>query len=421
MAMQGDCTECAASPMPVTPTRRITRHPLARAPILMPMEASIVTDLDTLAPDVWNGLTGTDNPFLRHEFLAGLEREGCVSPDLGWQPHHLVLRDDHGVAGCIPGYLKGHSWGEFVFDWAWADAYERNGLAYYPKLVHAVPYTPASGPRVLHRPDLTPDTLVSAAAAASCAVADRQDLSSAHWLFPETRQAQALADQDLLTRTGCQFHWQNSSDYRDFQDFLDTLTSKRRKAIRRERRQVHEAGVEMAVVPGDAVAHQDWHLFHELYRRTFEDHGNLPVLTPRFFARCGAELGDRVLMIQARREDELVAAALLLRSEDTLFGRYWGCFEEIPGLHFETCYYQGIGYCIEQGLERFEPGAQGEHKIPRGFLPTATQSCHWIADRRFRHGIADFLERERLLVDDYMERARAHSPYRAHRGSEETS
>lgn len=376
------------------------------------MDATVLTDLTTIPAAQWNSLEGTTNPFLRHEFLAGLERTGCVSPDIGWQPCHLALHDAAGLAVAVPGYLKGHSWGEFVFDWAWADAYERNGLPYYPKLVHAVPFTPATGPRVLHRSDMPTGDAVAAAVNASTAAAQRQALSSAHWLFPEPGQAERLATQDLLSRRGCQFHWHNAPGYRDFQDFLDTLTSKRRKSIRRERRQTAEAGVDMEVRSGRGITQADWEAFHGFYRQTFHEHGNIPLLTLPFFRHCGETLGDGVVMVQARREGIMIGAALLFRSDDTLYGRYWGGAEDIPGMHFETCYYQGIEYCISHGLQTFEPGAQGEHKISRGFLPVATHSRHWIAEPVFRDAIADFLRRETPLVEAYMAEMRQHSPYR---------
>ena len=376
------------------------------------MDATVLTDLTEFPAAEWNALTGTANPFLRHEFLAGLEATGSLSAEVGWQPYHLLLHDASGLAAAVPGYLKGHSWGEFVFDWAWADAYERHGLPYYPKLVHAVPYTPATGPRVLHRADIGSDTAVAAAAEASRSVAARQRLSSAHWLFPEPAQAEHLAAQDLLSRRGCQFHWHNHPDYRDFQDFLDTLTSKRRKSIRRERRQTAEAGVEMTVRSGREITDGDWQAFHAFYRQTFHEHGNVPLLTLPFFRHCSETLGDAVIMVQARRDGALIGAALLFRSDDALYGRYWGSAEEVPGMHFETCYYQGIDYCIAHGLQRFEPGAQGEHKISRGFLPVATHSRHWIAEPAFRDAIADFLRRETSLIEAYMAEMQQHSPYR---------
>ncbi len=376
------------------------------------MDATVLTDLASFPAAQWNGLVGADNPFLSHEFLAGLEQTQSLSPDVGWQPYHLALRDSAGLAVAVPGYLKGHSWGEFVFDWAWADAYERNSIPYYPKLVHAVPYTPATGPRILHRADVPAGDAVAAAVAASCGAVESQGLSSAHWLFPEPGQAERLEAADLLPRLGCQFHWRNHPGYRDFQDFLDGLNSKRRKSIRRERRLTADAGVAMEVRSGREITDADWRAFHGFYRQTFRDHGNIPLLTLAFFRHCGATLGERVIMIQARRDDALVGAALLFRSADTLYGRFWGCAEDIPGMHFETCYYQGIEYCIAHGLQVFEPGAQGEHKIARGFLPTRTHSRHWIADPRFRAAIADFLRRETPLVQAYMAEMERHSPYR---------
>nr|WP_290647737.1 GNAT family N-acetyltransferase [Aquisalimonas sp.] len=376
------------------------------------MDAAVVTDLTTIPAAEWNELPGTDNPFLRHEFLCGLETTGSLSAAVGWQPYHLVLRDHQGIAAAMPGYLKGHSWGEFVFDWAWADAYERHGVPYYPKLVHAVPFTPATGPRVLVRADQPMADTIAVAVEAARMLVRQQHLSSAHWLFPEPGQAKHLGDSGLLRRTGCQFHWHNDPGYRDFQDFLDRLTSRRRKSIRRERRQVMEAGVNVELKTGAEITAAEWRAFHGFYAQTFRQHGNSPLLTWQFFTHCGATLGDRVLMVQARRAGELIAAALLFRSHDSLYGRYWGGCTEVPGLHFEACYYQGIEYCIAQGIQRFEPGAQGEHKISRGFLPTATYSGHWIADPRFREAIGDFLERETPLVRRYIMEMGKHSPYK---------
>ena len=375
------------------------------------MHARVVTDLSTVDATAWDALNGTDNPFLRHAFLAGLEATGCVHAELGWQPYHLILEDEDGIAAAQPGYLKGHSRGEFVFDFAWADAFARTGRAYYPKLLHAIPFTPATGPRLLTRPGQSPRDCAAYLAGASREVVERLDLSSAHWLFPEPEAAGVLEHQGLLARSGCQFHWTNPG-YRDFDDFLDTLRSRRRKAIRRERRQAHEAGLSIELRTGDTLPESDWEAFHALYSRTFHAYGNRPPLSTAFLAHCGRSLGDRVLMVQARREGRMVAAALLLRSGDTLYGRYWGCEEEWPGLHFEACYYQGIEYCIDAGLSRFEPGAQGEHKISRGFLPVETHSLHWVAEPRLRDAIADFLARETPLVHDYIDAMNQHSPYR---------
>ncbi|MEX0729953.1 MAG: GNAT family N-acetyltransferase [Aquisalimonadaceae bacterium] len=375
------------------------------------MHVEVLTALEDIPAPAWNALVGTDNPFLRHEFLAALERHGCVAAETGWQPHHLLLREGERLLAAVPAYLKSDSWGEFVFDWAWASAYERSGRAYYPKLVCAVPYTPASGPRLLLADGVNPATAAEALVAGGKIACERLDLSSMHWLFPEPIQAQALANAGLSTRVGCQFHWRNPG-YRDFGDFLDSFSSKKRKNVKRERRQAREQGITFEIVPGDAVTAEDWQIFHRYYQRTFHAHGNLPTLTAEFFQDIGQRLRDRVLMVQGRDAAGLAATALLLRSDTTLYGRYWGCREERPGVHFESCFYQGINYCIEHGLSTFEPGAQGEHKIARGFLPTLTRSCHWIAEPEFRSAVDDFLRRESAMIMRYMDDLNSHSPYR---------
>jgi len=375
------------------------------------MHVQVINALDEFPAAAWNALQGTDNPFLRHEFLSALERHGCVSPANGWQPYHLLLQEDERLLAAAPGYLKADSWGEFVFDWSWANAYERTGRAYYPKFVSAVPLTPATGPRILLAEGTDPMLAASALASGGQTLCERMKLSSMHWLFPEQGQAEALTAAGLSLRTGCQFHWRNQG-YRDFQDFLETFSSKKRKNVRRERRLAAETGLEFVIVPGDAVTDADWLAFFRFYQRTFQLHGNLAVLSLAFFMDIGRNLADRVLMVQGRDSQGLAAAALLLRSDTALYGRYWGCREELPGVHFETCFYQGIAYCIEQGLELFEPGAQGEHKIARGFLPTLTRSCHWIHDPGFRSAIHGFLDRERAMIRSYMTELQGHSPYR---------
>lgn len=375
------------------------------------MHVQVLKSLAEISSTDWNALSGTENPFLRHEFLAGLERHGCVSPATGWYPQHLLLYEGDRLLAAAPAYLKADSWGEFVFDWAWANAYERAGQSYYPKLVSAVPYTPATGPRLLLAENADYTTVAQALANGAQQICEQLELSSMHWLFPESPLAQELNAAGLSTRIGCQFHWRNMN-YRDFQDFLETFSSKKRKNVRRERRQAREQGLDFEIVPGDAVTPEDWHTFHRFYQRTFHAHGNRPILTAGFFQDIGQKLGDRVLMVQARDTAGLSAAALLLRSDTTLYGRYWGCRDERPGVHFETCFYQGINYCIEHGLQLFEPGAQGEHKIARGFLPAVTRSCHWIADPEFRAAIDDFLHREAAMVLRYMDDLNQHTPYR---------
>lgn len=375
------------------------------------MQVRVVQRLAEVAPALWNSLEGTDNPFLRHEFLNALEAHGCVQPDTGWQPAHLLLEDSGRLLAAAPAYLKGHSWGEFVFDWSWAEAHARSGLPYYPKLIVAAPYSPVTGPRILLAPGVAADTAVPILAHAARQLVNDNGFSSAHWLFPDATLAEQLQDEGYVLRTGCQFHWVNQG-YRDFDDFLSAFSSKKRKNLRQERRRVEEAGVKFDWLHGGEIGDHDWASFERFYRRTFLAYGNEPVFDAAFFRALGEGLGERLLLVLARLGGETIAGALFLRSTDTLYGRYWGSTVELSGLHFETCYYQGIDYCIRHGLTRFEPGAQGEHKVARGFLPTPTRSAHWIRALRLRRAIEDFLGRERQHLEGYMEDLRVRSPFR---------
>ena len=378
----------------------------------MAMKLKILHSLEEIPAHEWNSLEGTANPFLTHEFLAALEHHGAVSRRTGWLPNHLVLYDEHGLAAAAPGYQKSHSWGEFVFDFAWADAYERYGMEYYPKLVCAIPYTPATGPRVLVRRGLDRMRAISELAAQAQAFIRHKELSSAHWLFVEPDTVPTLASAGYSIRLGCQYHWSNAG-YRSFEAFLAELSSKKRKSIRRERRRVREAGIEFRTHAGHEIPVELWRSFHRFYVNTFHAHGNIPPLSLGFFREIGERLGSRVVMVEAQRHERTIATALYLRSPTTLYGRYWGNNGEMhDGLHFETCYYQGIDYCIREGLHRFESGAQGEHKVARGFLPTATYSGHHLLDRRFRLAVNDFLRHEREDIEGYIrERTRA-GPFR---------
>ena len=366
----------------------------------------------------WNRLTEADSPFLRHEFLAAMERHGCVGESLGWIPRHLALRDAAGeLVGAAPCYLKFNSYGEFVFDWAWADAYRRQGLAYYPKLVLASPYTPATGPRLLIGDGPRRDEYARALADGAVRVAEQLGVSSLHWLFTTGAEADLLETRGLQRRVGCQFHWTNPG-YRSFDDFLATFTAEKRKKVKRERRRVQEAGVRIVRRRGDEVTEAEWVSFHRLYQDTFDKRGGIPTLTLPFFQEIGQSMGRNLLLVfayhgQTGRAQEIVAAAFNLIGEHALFGRHWGCSKEFHSLHFEACYYQGLDYCIEQGLSRFEPGAQGEHKVSRGFLPTPTWSAHWIADPRLRAAIARFLAAETEGMNEYLAQMHEHSPYRA--------
>ena len=375
------------------------------------MRVSVVQNIDGIPARDWDRLAGDDNPFLRHAFLRALEQCGCVGPGTGWQPNHLTLWDAQRLVGAIPGYLKEHSFGEFVFDWAWAEAYARAGVPYYPKWISAVPFTPVTGRRLLVAEDSDPASLREYLIEAQLGFLRRQDLSSAHWLFTPAEDTQALEGFDLAVRLGCQYHWHNPG-YRDFQDYLDQLKSKRRKEIRRERRQANAAGLEVTVLSGHEIEDAQWRTYHQFYCSTFDRKWGYPSLTLDFFRQLGRDMPDSVVLALAQRKGCPVAGALALRGPDALFGRHWGCAEQVPGLHFELCYYRLIDYCIRHGLRRFEAGAQGEHKITRGFEPVRTWSAHWIGHPGFRRGIHAFVQQERSEMGRYFQALASHSAYR---------
>ncbi len=372
--------------------------------------------LDTLSAipaAEWNALVPDRNPFLSHEFLSALERHHCVGERTGWLPWHVVCRNEQGqLLGAAPLYLKFNSYGEFVFDWGWAEAYRRQGLPYYPKLVGAIPYTPATSPRLLLAPELPdPNAMTQAIIDYVLEESRRHRLSSVHWLFPTPSETPYFQARGFLSRLGCQFHWQNRG-YRDFQDFLDALTAKRRKNINRERRLVREAGLELRILNGRELSETQWHTLHEFYRSTFQRLGGIPMLTLPFFFEIAETLNEHLVVALAFAQGREVAGAISFRGATTLYGRHWGCRADYDSLHFEACYYQGLDYCIRNGLRYFEPGAQGEHKIYRGFLPTLTHSAHWIAHPDFHRAIADFLDRETPAVREYAKGLLRHSPYR---------
>ncbi|MBL8298764.1 MAG: N-acetyltransferase [Rhodanobacteraceae bacterium] len=352
----------------------------------------------------WDALRPDDNPFLSHAFLSGLEQHGCIRADLGWQPHHLALYHADHLVGAAPVYIKRNSHGEFVFDWHWAEAYERHGLDYYPKLLCAVPYSPVSGPRLLGV-GLVPQLLQ--ALRDECT---RRDFSSVHLNFTAAGVSTLQSDAAWLERNDWQFHW-NNAGYRDFDDFLSVLRPKKRKNLRQERARVAAAGVEFATLHGDELDDDDWRFVHDCYARTFDDKGNYPALTETFLRHLGATMPRQVVVMLARQRGERVAMAFCLRSTTTLYGRYWGCVRELPGLHFETCYYQGLAYCLREGLSRFEPGAQGVHKIARGFLPQRTRSFHYVARPEFHAAIRRSLVIEQAEIERRGASLRAQSPY----------
>ena len=359
----------------------------------------------------WNRVTGTGHPFLRYEFLAALETHGCVGQIQGWVPQHIVAFDDGELVGIAPLYLKDNSYGEFVFDWAWADAYHRAGISYYPKLVASIPYTPVTGARLLVHP-------ARDRAAVCCALIDRALLlmqethaSSLHWLFTSEADTAILVDQGFMRRTGCHFHWHND-DYASFDDFLFRLSSRKRKKIRRERRHVAEAGVRMNIVLGSEASSEQWQAMHFFYRSTFLKKSGMPTLTLAFFEEISRTMGEQIVLVLASHEHRPVAGAIMLRGDDALYGRHWGCLEEFNSLHFEACYYQGIEYCIENSLALFEPGAQGEHKISRGFLPSYTWSAHQLVNEQFGEAIQRYLRQEHEMMVDYHDNLMKTSPFR---------
>jgi predicted N-acyltransferase len=367
----------------------------------------IVDALQDVPAQAWDALHGGGNPFVAHAFLSGLETEGCLQPLNGWRPAHLLLEDEGHLRAAAPGYVKGNSHGEFVFDHAWAQAYARHGLAYYPKWLCAVPYSPCAGPRLLARDDEDRRTLVAAMAN----LVERSGLSSAHVNF-HVESDDAAFPGEWLGRLDIQYHWTNRG-WRDFADFLDAMDHRHRKNIRQERAKVARAGIQVRVVHGDEASHDDIAAMHRFYRSTFAERGNLPALTEGFFHHLARRMPRALVLVLAERDGAAIAGALFLRGGDTLHGRYWGADERVPGLHFEACYYQGIEYCLREGLARFEPGAQGEHKLARGFMPALVRSRHWIADPRFRDALSAWCGEESAAVRRHATHLARHAPFRA--------
>lgn len=375
------------------------------------MQVEILNSLAEVDPRQWNALTDGRNPFVSHEFLVALECQGCLGSGTGWYPRHFVIRDKGRLLGGLPAYLKTNSFGEFVFDWSWADAYQRAGLQYYPKLVVAIPYTPATGPRLLVAPNQRSAEIAEQLHLASLEYAREQGLSSLHWLFTPDSETAFLERQGLMRRMGCQYHWTNQ-DYGDFDDFLSHLKARKRKKVNRERRRPGEQGVSLSLKHGTELDEQELNLVHHYYSSIYDRKFGTPTLTRGFFHQVSKTMGDRMLVVFAYHRGKAVAASILFRGTDTLYGRFWGCREQFHSLHFEACYYQGIDYCIAHGIRNFEPGAQGEHKISRGFLPRATWSTHWIAHKGFRDAIHRYLNDETQHMEFQCEELRQLSPFR---------
>lgn len=385
-------------------------------PDLPALRVEVAQRVSDVAAAEWNALTDGAHPFMRHEFLAALEDTGCIGAGTGWDPCLVTLRDATGLAAAAPAWIKAHSYGEFVFDFSWAQAYARAGRPYYPKLVVAAPFTPATGPRLLVRPDLDRAALAPVLLRTLATLASDNDISSVHLLFPDAPGREALEGAGWLMRRDCQFHWRNHG-YADFDAYLETFTADKRKKARRERRRVAEAGIVFETRLGHEISPRELSRAFELHRDTFLRHGHEPYLSREFFEQACRTLGDALMFKLARQGDRIVATAIFFVGRDTLYGRYWGASGDFHSLHFETCYHQGIEFCIERGLQRFEPGTQGEHKISRGFEPTLTWSGHYIADARFRAAIGDYLRREGASVDEYAAVVQQHVPFRERRGT----
>ena len=372
----------------------------------LPETLRILDSLAGVDAAQWDALA-RGNPTLAHAFLDTLHASGCASAKTGWAPQYLTAWEGERLVGAVPLYVKSHSYGEFIFDWAWADAYERHGIAYYPKLLAAVPFTPATGARLL----ATDADVRARLATALLATARAAPVSSLHVLFPSAEDAQALREAGMMERSSVQFHWRNAG-YATFDDFLGALSHDKRKKIRQERRRVAEAGIAFRRVTGREARDADVDFFTACYRRTYRAHRSTPYLNREFFGMLVQRMPDNVLFVIAEREGKPVAAALDLFGKDVLYGRYWGTTEFVPGLHFEACYYQGVEFCIERGIALFEGGAQGEHKHARGFLPEATRSFHWLAHPAFERAIDDYLAREGAHISGYIDELNDRSPFR---------
>lgn len=394
----------------------------ASQPDITGYRTEIVSDLAGIDPAAWDALLSRQpeaTPFLRHAFLHALHASGSACAETGWHPRYLTLWAGKRLAAAMPLYAKAHSYGEYVFDWAWADAYVRHGIEYYPKWLSAIPFTPVRGARLIAEDEQTRRLLLEVA----LALAAESKMSSLHILFPDDAEADLMQEAGMLMRHGVQFHWTNGGEgtepggerYASFDDFLATLSQKKRKNIRAERRQVAQAGITFRHLRGSEIDDDAWRFFNRCYRQTYREHHSTPYLNLDFFRRIGAAMPQHLLLVVAEREGQRIASSLLVYDDapevSTLYGRYWGALEYHPCLHFETAYYQPLEFCIAQGIRTFEGGAQGEHKMARGFLPVATRSAHWLAHADFADAVERFLVRERQGIDAYLDELGERNPF----------
>lgn len=378
----------------------------------MSLRFQIVTHIHEISAKSWNALNESHYPFISHEFLATLESSGCVGKESGWQPFHLTVFDADRLVACMPMYLKEHSYGEYVFDWSWAEAYQRYGLNYYPKLIAAIPYTPATGPRILLDSSLQLSQLLPELSDFLKNLQNKTEFSSIHFLFNHHALSEALTQTDFLQRRSVQFHWFNKG-YENFDDFLAQFNSRKRKNLKKERRELTAQQVECIRLTGQQISTEDLDHFYHCYMQTYlKRSGHAGYLNHAFFKTLHQTMADNLMLVVAKKNEKRIAAALYVVGGNILYGRYWGAIEEINHLHFECCYYQGIEFAIEQHLTTFNPGTQGEHKIQRGFEPTFCYSNHWLARPEFQDAVANFLEQETLHIEAYHQDACQYLPFK---------
>ena len=376
------------------------------------MKITFLDSIQEVSKEEWERVLNSDYPFLKYDFLKTLEITKCVSPEQGWTPLHLVVSSDEEILALMPLYIKTDSQGEFIFDWSWADAYYRNGLDYYPKLVSSIPFTPASGPRILISSKARSSEIIKEVSHALKQVTKDSNFSSVHILLAGKDEITSFSDQDFSLRTSYSFHWFNK-DYTSFNHFLEDMTSRQRKNIKKERNKIIEQGISLIRVTGNEITLEMIESFYQFYQVTYLKRGMRGYLNFEFFKKIVETIPESIMLVLAQNPSgQYVAGALNFFDQEKLYGRYWGCLEEYDSLHFETCYYQGIEFCIDEKLHSFDPGVQGEHKIKRGFCPIETFSAHWIKDLRFKEAIDDFLDREREHVLEYNQDRRALLPFK---------
>ena len=376
------------------------------------MKINFIDSIEKINKEDWDAVLSSKYPFLKYEFLKALEVTNCVSPEQGWTPLHLIASENERIVAIMPLYIKTDSQGEFIFDWSWADAYYRNGLNYYPKLVSSIPFTPASGPRILIADETRSREVIEEISRALKQITEESDFSSVHILLANKNEIKDFSQENFSLRTSYSFHWFNNH-YLSFENFLQDMTSRQRKNIKKERKKINDQGVKVSRICGSEITLEMLETFYQFYQVTYLKRGMRGYLNFEFFKKIVDSIPETIMLVLAKNNSgEYVAGALNFFDDEKLYGRYWGCLQEYDSLHFETCYYQGIEFCIEEKLKSFDPGVQGEHKIKRGFCPIETFSLHWIKDLRFKKAIDDFLDRERKHILEYNQDRRALLPFK---------